>query len=880
MKNTRKIKEAAPMPSDSESGDDKSKYYIEYSETKSQPLNLKEAKINEDKAVIEEVVLLDVVDALPDLSQDEKGWATLQSILHPQPTGVEIEEDFLCPITQSLIRDPVTTVDGQMYEREAIEQWFSADKTTSPITNKPLESKQLTPNVFAKKQINTLVEKNPGLKDSEEWYLPQSWIAELKTACQVGNEKLIRELINRDRRLLVLTFKESPFIGQTALHLAAAVAHPKALDVVIELLESRQKGLALAALLQSNGEGRLPIHCAALAKQDTQTLLKLMTWMGKQISQVQPLPGGWPPGFDRRALNEALAWSVGQEDVEKIRCFLRLGADPQAKTASGETRVYQAVKKGCSRSLMVLLESKADPNLNDPRLDDSPLHAVIRRGDPGMVIALLKAEAKENRALSNGRIPLHLAAERNDDSMLKALAGETQTLSAHLCEAQDAEGCTPLHRAAASGSVSAVAWLLDHGANPQAMNANGQTALHLAARANRADSIALLLERGASLSATDHQGNTALHIAAEAGANDAVAELLKTGIAAGLKNKTGKTARQLAEGQNHVSTVKQLDQTVAELQAAEEKALKGQGILGIFLLKQQQIIRDQQAQIEVQQEQIQTLRGELTQLVFKEIKPVTDWRGGFFTPDREQMIMRLTDREKISFIKEQREIKQEEEARQRAEAEAKRKAEQQAKLQEEQKQNLGLRPTLLPLQNKLITACKQGDLKGVQEAFRQGAKAYALDEKKDEHPLGAAVWGMNPDVVNEIIQQAGGVAPVTWDECEKHNQKYYKEVFIVPKFDPQTFGEWKRLLHNIEPNPFIRAYHLKMADKQWHDYNTTSWVRLTSWVGRFGYSNDEELSYRLGNTWIAATEAGYVSFRTQIKQGVETAKRPSAGKTF
>ncbi|MBS0350016.1 MAG: ankyrin repeat domain-containing protein, partial [Proteobacteria bacterium] len=523
-------KQPAPMPGDSVPRDKEAKYDTEYPEPRAQPMQLKAAQISEDQAVIEEITLLGLVDPLPDLSQDQKAWTTLQNILHPQPAGVEIEEDFLCPITQSLIRDPVTTVDGQMYEREAIEQWFSEGKTTSPSTNDPLASKTLTPNVFAKKQIHSLIDKNPVLKDSEEWYLPRSWIAEFKTACQVGNEKLIRELISRDRRLLVLTFKESPFTGQTALHIAAAVAHPKALDVVIELLESRQKGLALAALLQPDDEGRLPLHQAVLAKQDAQTLLKLLTRMGKHIAQVLPSPSGWPPGFDRRVLNEALAWYVGQEDPAKILCLLRLGADPQAKTAQGETRVYQAVKQGCAHSLNLLLECKADPNPEDKRLDDSPLHAAVRRGDAGMVTALLKAGAQTSRVLNNGRTPLHLAAERNSDDMLKTLAGELETLPTLLREAQDAEGGTPLHRAAAAGSVIAVAWLLDHNANPQAVNAKGETALHLAARANRTDSIAWLLERGASLSATDHQGNTALHIAAEAGAGETVAALLKAGM--------------------------------------------------------------------------------------------------------------------------------------------------------------------------------------------------------------------------------------------------------------------------------------------------------------------------------------------------------------
>ncbi|MBS0352040.1 MAG: ankyrin repeat domain-containing protein, partial [Proteobacteria bacterium] len=519
MKQLQSPKEPAPMPSDlSESPEAK------------QPIKIKIAplEVKTSEMVIEEIALLGLVDPLPDVSKDEKTWSTLQNIFHPQPSKLEIDEDFLCPVTQSLIRDPVTTCDGQLYEREAIEQWFKKGNTTSPVTNKPLEDQKLTPNIFAKKQINALVDKNIELKDSEEWYLPQSWVAELKIACQSGDAKQIKELVGRDRRLLVHPFKEDSQGGQTALHFAA-VGHPKALDVVIELLEKRQRGLALIGLLQADGAGRLPFHQAVLTKQDAQTLIKLMTRMGKQIAQIQPLPGGWPPDVDRRALNEALAWCIGQEDEDKVRCLLRLGADPHAKTAQGETGIYQAVTKGCVRSLKILLECKADPNLEDKRLDDSLLHAAVRRGDPGMVAALLKAKANPYRTLNDGRIPLHLAAERNDPEILAALAGEAKTLPADLREAVDTEGYTPLHRAVTAGSLSTVAWLLDHGARPAAVNTKGQTALHLAAGTNRVDLITLLLRRAASLSAVDHQGNTALHTAAEGGANQAVAALLKAG---------------------------------------------------------------------------------------------------------------------------------------------------------------------------------------------------------------------------------------------------------------------------------------------------------------------------------------------------------------
>ena len=188
-----------------------------------------------------------------------------------------------------------------------------------------------------------------------------------------------------------------------------------------------------------------------------------------------------------------------------------------------------------------------------------------------MVTALLKAGAKANPVLNNGRTPLHLAAERNGPEMLVALAGDAKTLPLNLREATDAEGCTPLHRAVTDGSLSTVTWLLEHGAHLQAVNAKGQTPLHLAAGANRVDFINLFLEREASLSTVDHQGNTALHTAAGAGANQVVVALLKAGAAPGLKNRARQTARQLTENQNHPDTARQLDQTLAELQTAEEK---------------------------------------------------------------------------------------------------------------------------------------------------------------------------------------------------------------------------------------------------------------------------------------------------------------------
>eukprot|EP00967_Tisochrysis_lutea_P146224 scaffold275694_cov27-Tisochrysis_lutea.AAC.1 len=54
--------------------------------------------------------------------------------------------EFVCPITRSLMKDPVSTIDGQVFERAAIERWFRRHQT-NPLTGKPVESTVLVPNL-------------------------------------------------------------------------------------------------------------------------------------------------------------------------------------------------------------------------------------------------------------------------------------------------------------------------------------------------------------------------------------------------------------------------------------------------------------------------------------------------------------------------------------------------------------------------------------------------------------------------------------------------------------------------------------------------------------------------------------------------------------
>jgi len=66
---------------------------------------------------------------------------------------VEPPDEFTCPITQELMRDPVFCTDGHTYERCAIEAWLATGKGTSPKAGTALEGTAVFPNHVMRRQI-------------------------------------------------------------------------------------------------------------------------------------------------------------------------------------------------------------------------------------------------------------------------------------------------------------------------------------------------------------------------------------------------------------------------------------------------------------------------------------------------------------------------------------------------------------------------------------------------------------------------------------------------------------------------------------------------------------------------------------------------------
>jgi len=175
----------------------------------------------------------------------------------------------------------------------------------------------------------------------------------------------------------------------------------------------------------------------------------------------------------------------------------------------GRTALRYAVEMGSLETTKELVDSlNANVDVADAE-GVSPVHVAARRGDIEILDVLLKKAAQVVVPDKHGETPLVAACRLMNWEVVPRLAK-------HGLGNADAAGMTPLHwvmtkTSSISDCSEAVEALLSSNADVNAQNLDGCTPLHLAAKRGLSDACQLLVKRGAKLNIPDKKGEIPLH---------------------------------------------------------------------------------------------------------------------------------------------------------------------------------------------------------------------------------------------------------------------------------------------------------------------------------------------------------------------------------
>lgn len=179
--------------------------------------------------------------------------------------------------------------------------------------------------------------------------------------------------------------------------------------------------------------------------------------------------------------------------------------------------LLKAVNEGDAKTVAGFLNKGLDPDTADPD-GNTILMIAARLGHQDVVSLLISRKASVTKRSAHGDTALMMASLKGYLAIVRLLVASGAQVSQ--------SGWAPLHYAAFEGRAAVISYLIEKGADKDALASNGFTALMLAARGGHLEAARALLYDDADVSIKGPKGETALGIAT-AQKNEELIALLK-----------------------------------------------------------------------------------------------------------------------------------------------------------------------------------------------------------------------------------------------------------------------------------------------------------------------------------------------------------------
>ncbi|MGH0132854.1 UNVERIFIED_CONTAM: hypothetical protein FKN15_050902 [Acipenser sinensis] len=200
--------------------------------------------------------------------------------------------------------------------------------------------------------------------------------------------------------------------------------------------------------------------------------------------------------------NVTLLEAAARNDLEEVREFLKNGVSPDLYNEDGLTALHQCCIDDFEEVVQALVDAGANVNACDSELW-TPLHAAATCGHMGLVETLIKHGANMLAVNADGNMPYDLCEDEVTlDYIETAMANQGQ------CERID-----ECRSSKERQMVADIRALIQAGSDLNAQDDNGTSLLHIAAANGYQRTAELLLEHKARVEVRDSDGWSPLHAA-------------------------------------------------------------------------------------------------------------------------------------------------------------------------------------------------------------------------------------------------------------------------------------------------------------------------------------------------------------------------------
>ncbi|CAH1113127.1 unnamed protein product [Psylliodes chrysocephalus] len=353
-------------------------------------------------------------------------------------------------------------------------------------------------------------------------------ISEVITAAESGNLEVFQRLYYADPTRLVIRDSR----GRTSIHQAASRNRVNILQFIVD-----QGG----DLNIQDNSGNTPLHVAVehesldavdflldkgvktdILNEKNQAAIHLVTElnkvavlevMGRHKQRIDIQQGG---EHGRSALHIAAIYD--HEECARV-LISEFGASPKIPCNNGYYPIHEAAKNASSKTLEVFLqwgESKGCSRQEMISFYDSegnvPLHSAVHGGDIKAVELCIKSGAKISIQQQDLSTPVHLACAQGATEIVKLMfkmQPEEKMACLSFCDVQK---MTPLHCAAMFDHPEIVEYLVNEGADINAMDKERRSPMLLAALRGGWRTVHMLIRLGADINIRDVNKRNVLHL--------------------------------------------------------------------------------------------------------------------------------------------------------------------------------------------------------------------------------------------------------------------------------------------------------------------------------------------------------------------------------